>query len=160
MPLKKGHSQAVVGHNIKELVKAGHPQKQAVAISLSNARKYKKMAEGGYVEGDEMEPEQGSVNAHGDMGEAGEAVNPEQEANDNFSDNVEHEAMLVKHLQEKEYAANEMHLHPDESGFVPEGHKEETGLEEDEKEPYVLAGPVSEDAMAVLKARKAKRRFV
>jgi len=42
MPLKPGDSKAVVSANIRELVKAGHPQRQAVAIALSNARKGKK----------------------------------------------------------------------------------------------------------------------
>ena len=39
MPLKKGTSKAVVSANIREMVKAGHPRKQAVAASLSQARK-------------------------------------------------------------------------------------------------------------------------
>ena len=37
MPLKPGSSKAVVGENIREMVKAGHPQKQAVAAALHNA---------------------------------------------------------------------------------------------------------------------------
>jgi hypothetical protein len=45
MPLKKGSSKAVVSSNIGELVKSGHPQKQAVAIALSESRK--KRAAGG-----------------------------------------------------------------------------------------------------------------
>lgn len=52
MPLKKGHSHEVVSHNIREMVRAGHPIKQAVAASLSTARKYKKMASGGLVNDD------------------------------------------------------------------------------------------------------------
>lgn len=38
MPLKKGSSRKVVSQNIKEMVAAGHPQKQAVAAALRNAR--------------------------------------------------------------------------------------------------------------------------
>jgi len=39
MPLKKGSSQKVVSENIMEMMHSGHPQKQAIAASLSEARK-------------------------------------------------------------------------------------------------------------------------
>jgi hypothetical protein len=47
MPLHKGHSQKVVSENIKDLMRSGYKPKQSIAIALSNARKYKKMALGG-----------------------------------------------------------------------------------------------------------------
>lgn len=42
MPLKSGKSKKVVSSNIRELVKSGRPQRQAVAIALSNSRRKKK----------------------------------------------------------------------------------------------------------------------
>jgi hypothetical protein len=38
LPLQSGKSQEIISHNIKEMVEAGHPQKQAVAAALSKSR--------------------------------------------------------------------------------------------------------------------------
>ena len=41
MPLKKGESNTVVSANIKELMKAGYPQRQAIAAAMRKAGRAK-----------------------------------------------------------------------------------------------------------------------
>ncbi len=38
MPLKSGKSKKIVSENISEMIKSGHPKKQAIAASLNEAR--------------------------------------------------------------------------------------------------------------------------
>lgn len=42
MPLKKGSSKKVVSANIREMMHSGHPQKQAVAAAMAEARRSKR----------------------------------------------------------------------------------------------------------------------
>lgn len=44
MPIKKGYSKKTVSQNIKTEMKAGKPQKQAIAIALETARTAKSKA--------------------------------------------------------------------------------------------------------------------
>jgi len=39
MPLKKGTSKKTISRNIREMIHSGHKRKQAIAASLSQARK-------------------------------------------------------------------------------------------------------------------------
>ena len=49
MPLQRGRSPKVISSNIREMIRAGHPQDQAIAAALNTARKIK--ADGGNLLG-------------------------------------------------------------------------------------------------------------
>lgn len=50
MPLIKSGSKQAISTNIREMMHAGHPQKQAIAAAMSTARKYGKAAGGPNME--------------------------------------------------------------------------------------------------------------
>jgi len=51
MPLVKSASEKAVSRNIREMVKAGHPHKQAVAAALDTQRRAKAQGKGGGKKG-------------------------------------------------------------------------------------------------------------
>jgi hypothetical protein len=46
MPLKPGSDKKTISFNISEMVKSGHPQKQAVAAAMNYARETGKKSKG------------------------------------------------------------------------------------------------------------------
>ena len=48
MPLKSGSSKKTISSNIREMMHAGHPQKQAIAAAFANAGKSSKKDHGFY----------------------------------------------------------------------------------------------------------------
>lgn len=92
MPLMNGKSRMVISKNIKEMIKAGHDPKQAVAASLSHARKM--MSEGGMVDYDDdldagtnnsQEANRSLAELQAQAVSPGEAImNPEMESHDDM----------------------------------------------------------------------------
>lgn len=154
MPLKNGHSHEVISGNVRELVKAGHEPKQAVAIALSSARKSKKMAMGGSVmdETEEMPRALAELQADGDMPPEAVAGPSEQMEDRAFAEALRHKA-------EMEMAPSNMAM----GGLVVE-----EGDNEDESKPTQeqvstpaepMSSMVSPDAMKAIEEKKKRRRY-
>lgn len=161
MPLKNGHSQDVISGNIKELVKSGRPQKQAIAAALSMARKSKKMADGGLVDNDgnatpdpkeaEYRPELSNPDAEYPERSI---VELDQEADQAARKDVANQQSLADALNEadEEYFA--------EGGLVQPEYFAEKGLEGNE--PKENNGPeeaMSSAVMSAIEASKKRRKF-
>lgn len=106
MPMKKGHSPEVVRQNVREMISAGHAPKQAIAAALSNARKYKKMADGGMVDMDDDEGmgtdnSEGAERSLGELNEQG-AYHPEQVASPEQEEFSSHLAKALYKKSEEE----------------------------------------------------------
>jgi hypothetical protein len=125
MPLKKGHSQDVVNGNIRELVGSGYKPKQAVAIALSKARKYKKMSQGGVIENDDLSSPMADMSQEGrsesypgmaqsqmdsddgSQSEPGMATYPMDDDEEGLSPNVMSAEQFAEGLQKSRMAAND-----------------------------------------------------
>ena len=180
MPLQKGFSKEVIGSNIKELVKSGRPLRQAQAIALNQARKYKKMSEGGVVS-DDMDQD-----ASDDLDENSQRNLAELTAlGDSHPNDVENpeyqdaEKMLAKRLFEKSEQAE---MGYSDGGLVqdveePLGSKPSEDMLSETEEPMsaepekpndiehsVIEGVpemkgLSEEALAALAEKKKNRKF-
>jgi hypothetical protein len=166
MPLKKGHSSEVVSSNIKDLVRAGHEPKQAMAIALAAKRKSKMMADGGMIQ------EEGTV---------GEPVYPMDSDNQGLSPKTEAVSEENDDLQADKYSAND-NTHSFEADDMVSGKKmsqgglvqpETTGEKLGTKPDlaWINNGPedtmsradgmrgLSDEAKMALMAKKMKRRI-
>lgn len=80
MPLAKGKSQKTISKNIVEMVKSGHPQKQAIAAALDTARRSSKALGGPIKRGPGMPNMPGITKPEEDDGQnkgrGGPTVNP------------------------------------------------------------------------------------
>lgn len=161
MPMKMGHSPEIIGSNISEMIRAGHPKETAIAAALSSARKSKKMSEGGEVDFDKDENR--SIDELNDMSQDyPDAIGPEE-------GHEEHE-MLAKALFDKsekedgyayggEVAPVEDSKESNESSF--EMHKSDLAEPMQDESRAKAAGPmaISDMERQALEERKKKRKY-
>ena len=179
MPLVKGHSKEVVSENIKRAMKAGSPQKQAIAIALTSARRYKKMAEGGMVDpdydaGDASDFDQDAVRGLNEL-----RIEGKFQENENASPKEENdEQMLARALQKQSEKMEYMALgglveDPEDPGTeepsVTEDQPTEEPMFEEAGDLAELDHPVidgsrgkglTKEQMEAIADKKKKRRFI
>lgn len=140
MPLMKSGSREAISHNIKEMRKAGHSMAQSIAASLSTARKYKKMAEGGMVMPDAIKKL-----AQPEMATDPQMPNPLVEEGEERADS--HEAMGPDFSDDRDQVESGGAMKPVSQSDVDRGSPEHK-MDED--------GMLSDEIMQILKKRKMK----
>lgn len=184
MPLKMGVSPETVSSNVKELMKTGRPQKQAVAIALAHKRKSaKKMAMGGmYAEGGMVDPDDDMDSGTNNSEQALRSLSEIQEQGDmNPSDitNPEYQKdkdSLAKALFDK--AQKSEMLSFAEGGLVEgmedgmNGNEPDLDLNAGTEEPmmdepskpsameHMMGAGLSEAAKMALMEKKKRRKFI
>lgn len=183
MPMKMGVKPEVVHGNIREMIKAGHPQKQAIAAALSMKRKsMKKMKDGGMIDDDMDEGAGSDFNENANVGlMEHDILGKVRESSVENPEYQDAQKRLAKHL----FEASERGEHGyAEGGLVigeaqlPVGSKPELDWINDGTEEPMSAEPakpasmdhaeiegvpmgmgLSEDAKKAIEERKKKRRF-
>lgn len=178
MPLKMGVSPEVVSGNVKELMRSGRPQKQAVAIAMAHKRKAAKMmAAGGMVDADDdldagtnnSEPALRSLTEIQEQGD----MNPSAITNPEYQKDRDHlaKALFDKAQMSEELSFAEGGLVEDESdgmnGAEPaldlDAGTEEPMSDEPMKPAAVEHAPVSglsDEARMAIMEKKRKRKFI
>lgn len=173
MPMKPGRKPEVISSNIREMVRAGHKPKMAIAAALSHARKTA-MADGGMVmDGDydlDEEHERGLTDLM-IQGDQPPVANPQTE-------HMEKSLAMKLHKadEDEEYYAMGGLVQGGPSDDEPVGNKPEEDMSSmteeplpEERKPAALGHSVidgvpqgkglSEEAMKALEAKKKMRRF-
>lgn len=180
MPLGKGYSREVVSKNIHEMVRAGHKPRQAIAAALANARKYKKMAEGGMVEPEDEMLDKGPEDYQRTLGQISRDgdYHPQDVANPaEMDEDADIAAALRRQVRGDLGLDGEAHFAmgglvvagPEEDS--PVGAKPEEDMASESEEPMgsMPAKPdkmehavpkLTDAAMAAIEERKKKRRFM
>jgi hypothetical protein len=165
MPLKKGHSKEVVSDNIKEMMKAGHPQKQAIAAALTMARKYKKMSEGGMVDPDYDEDVSSDFEDNAVRGLNEIRVEGKFQENVNASPKAESDEQMLARALHKKAEKDEMASYA--MGGLVEGPKDvgteepdENMVEETSEPMSELEGHVAEEAHAPIGLSKEQQEAI
>ena len=135
MPLRPGSSRATISQNIREMRASGHPEKQAVAAALSNARKAgahimagkRKMAKGDHIH---TNHEQHHESRRRDEGEDGKHLR-----HDGSVPITGHEGARI-------HGAHTGEQHPTHGGYLPEtGRESGATMAHAERTPAQGSGP-------------------